>query len=325
MTTTQVIKPSPLSPALLAAIDLWADARTDASSPRRADLIRDKTRAVSDFFSWTGKAPDQVTALDVKAWQAELERRELAASTIYGLISRVSSFYTWAMADPDLAERINRNPVKLARPKAPKAYQSESCKALDDAEVIALLEVVRGKASFDDVVGKRDYALLLFYLATGMRRREVIGLRWKDIKVNGGLVLTGRVKGGDYRSREVADARVAKALISYLKAAGRWGNLQADDPLWTRHDSAGNPGEPLTSHAFAANLKRYAAKVGIERIHLHQLRHTYARMVSEDTGSMIETQDALGHSNLGTTRVYVQAVAVKKDRHSNGILDRLGV
>ena len=190
--------------------------------------------------------------------------------------------------------------------------------------MVALLEVVKGKASFD-VVGKRDYALLLLYLSTGMRRREVISLRWGDVKVNGGLVLTGRVKGGDYRSREVADPRVAKALIAYLQASGRWGHLQADDPLWTRHDNAGKPGDPLTSHAFAANLKRYAAKVGIKQIHLHQLRHTYARMVSEASGSMIETQEALGHRNLSATRVYVQAVAVKKDRHSNGILNRLGV
>lgn len=314
-----------LTPALLAAIDLWADARTDASSPRRGDLIRDKTRAVGEFFTWAGKAPEKVTAIDVKAWQAELERRGLAPSTVYGMISRVSSFYRWAMADPDLAEQINRNPANLARPKAPKPYQSESCKSLDDGEVIALLEVVKGKASFDDVVGKRDYALLLLYLSTGMRRREVLSLRWGDVKVNGGLVLTGRVKGGDHLSREVADPRVAKALIAYLKASGRWGNLQADDPLWTRHDRAGQPGEQLTGRSFARNLKRYAAKVGIEHIHLHQLRHTYARMVSEDSGSMMVTQDALGHKNLSATRVYVQAVAVKRDRHSNGILDRLGV
>ncbi len=60
-------------------------------------------------------------------------------------------------------------------------------------------------------------------------------------------------------------------------------------------------------------------------MHLHQTRHTYARMVSEATGSIIETQDALGHSNVATTKVYVQRIAVKKDKHSKGILDRLGV
>jgi len=51
----------------------------------------------------------------------------------------------------------------------------------------------------------------------------------------------------------------------------------------------------------------------------------FARWVSEATGSIIETQDALGHRSAATTRVYVQRVAVKKDRHSTSILDRLDV
>jgi hypothetical protein len=47
--------------------------------------------------------------------------------------------------------------------------------------------------------------------------------------------------------------------------------------------------------------------------------------VSESTGSIIETQNALGHRHAATTRVNVQRVAVKKDKHSTSILDRLDV
>lgn len=95
--------------------------------------------------------------------------------------------------------------------------------------------------------------------------------------------------------------------------------------MWTRHDRAGQPGAPLTSHAFAKNLKRYATEAGIERIHIHQTRHTFARMVSEETGSLAETQEALGHRNLATTRAYVQRVAVRRDKHSRRIAERLTV
>ncbi len=42
-------------------------------------------------------------------------------------------------------------------------------------------------------------------------------------------------------------------------------------------------------------------------------------------GSIIETQDALGHKHAATTMVYVQRVAVKRDKHSAAILDRLHV
>ena len=46
----------------------------------------------------------------------------------------------------------------------------------------------------------------------------------------------------------------------------------------------------LLSHAFAQNLKSYAREAGITEIHLHQLRHSFARMVAEESGSIAETQ-----------------------------------
>jgi integrase len=101
--------------------------------------------------------------------------------------------------------------------------------------------------------------------------------------------------------------------------------LKTDAPLWTRHDRAGKSGAELTSHAYALNLKRYAKEAGIERIHIHQLRHTFARMVADETGSIVETQDALGHRNQGTTKVYVQRIAIKRDKHSSQISKRVGL
>lgn len=321
--TALTVTTDALPPALLNAITLWADARTDAGSERRVDLLRDKTRVVGAFFDWCGKHPGRVTPLDVKAWQAELEEVGLSPSTVYARISRLSSFYEWTLADPALSKEMHTNPVKLARPKAPKAYQSESTQALDDDEVKTLLAVVKAR---DDVVGKRDYALMLFYLSTGMRRSEVIRLRWGDLKINGTIILTGKVKGGNYVGREVADPRVKDALLDYLEASGRLDGMTPETPLWTSHDRANTrPGKALTGHAFVKRLKKYAEAAGIGDVHLHQTRHTYARMVSEDTGSIIETQDALGHANAATTKVYVQRIAVKKDKHGRGILDRLGV
>jgi integrase len=323
--TTKPTKLDHRPDAIAGAVALWADARTDPGSGRRLDLLRDKQTAVNDFFAYAGKHPAQVTPLDVKAWQAELETQGLAPATVYAKISRVSSFYEWAMESPELAQIIRSNPVKLARPKAPKAYQTERTQALEDDEVRALVRVVQKKADGGSIVGKRDLAMLLFYLLTGMRRREVAQLRWGDVRINDIITLTGGVKGGDYIVREVAEPTVRDALVDYLTASGRLDRMKAESPLWTRHDRAGNPGDPLTSHAFVKNLKRYAQQAGIGDIHLHQTRHTYARIVAEETGSITETQDALGHKNLATTRVYVQRVAVKKDKMSGKIAARLGL
>jgi integrase len=101
---------------------------------------------------------------------------------------------------------------------------------MSDEEVQALVSVVRQRALKGDLVGKRDYALLLMYLATGLRRQEVISLRGKDVHVDETLILAYRAKGGDYRSREVREPQVKEALLDYLSVADRmhaptWGYL----------------------------------------------------------------------------------------------------
>lgn len=56
---------------------------------------------------------------------------------------------------------------------------------------------------------------------------------------------------------------------------------------------------------------------------MHQARHTFARIVSEETGSISATQDALDHRNRATTSHYVQRIAIKRDLYSESISERL--
>jgi len=260
----------------------------------------------------------------VKSWRDALEGKRFKRATVYARISRLSSFYAWVMRDPAIGKFITSNPVQNARPKCPKPYQTESSKALDDEQISALMRIIMEKAATGDVVGKRDYALLLFFITTGMRRQEVIGLRGSDIELRkDDLVVRCRVKGGDYVGRAVNESLVREALLDYLVSCNRMNVLGSNRPLWTRHDRAGRAGAPLSSHSFSKNLKSYARAAGIEKIHIHQTRHTFARIISEDTGSIVETQDALGHKNLATTRVYIGRIAVKRDKHSQQIMSRL--
>jgi integrase len=310
-----------LQVALRGAVSLWASATT-SESERRQDLLRDKQRIVLSFFRHTGKLPSEVDPSDVQGWLRDLEMKGISAGTCYQHACLLSSFYSWAMKDSEVGRHVRRNPARLARPKAPKPYQTESVKALSDEEVGALVSAVRGRALSGDAVAKRDYALLLLYLATGLRRQEAIGLRGKDVHVGETLVLEYRAKGGDYRSREVREPQVREALLDYLTASGRLHALKTDAPLWTRHDRAGKPGEALSSHCFVKNLKKYAREAGVEGFHLHRTRHTFARIVSEMTGDITATQNALDHQNRSTTRVYVQRIAVKRDLYSEEVSKR---
>lgn len=317
-----------LTPVLRNAVALWAQARTDQESPRRADLVRDKTRAVGDFFTFTGKHPGQVTPLDVATWTAHLEDQGLAPATIYNRLSQVSSWYKWALSDEQLREVVKVNPVELARPKTPKAYHDSQ--ALSDEALRRLLAAVPR----DTLTGIRDYAMLLWYLLTGHRRSEVCRLRWGDLAWEGDrsteaherrLTVRFLVKGSDFVT-EVVNPLCWEALIAYLEAAGRMESMEADTPLWVGHDRAGQAQGGLSSHAFAQNLKRYARLAGVEgRVHVHQLRHSFARILADEKGSLTAVQEALGHKNLATTRVYVEHIRVKPDRHSQAVAERLGI
>jgi integrase len=213
--------------ALRHALRLWAEASTAPSTERREELQGYKQRVVSSFFAFVGKTPGEISALDVEAWRDRLARAKpeglgLKANTVYARVCFLSSFFEWAMREPALRGRIGSNPARLALPKAPKAYQTESVKAWTDEQLQAIVEAVRAKAAAGEVVGKRDYALLLFYLTTGMRREEVISLKGGQVSIeDDAITLTGKVKGGDYVGREVRDPQLREALLDYLSSSGR--------------------------------------------------------------------------------------------------------
>lgn len=109
----------------------------------------------------------------------------------------------------------------------------------------------------------------------------------------------------------------------YLTSSKRLHVLKTDGPMWTRHDNQKLAGDALTSRAFIRNLKWYAQEAGLGDVHLHQMRHTFGRIVSEETGSITATQDALDHSNPTTTKHYVQRIAIKRDLYSDRVAARM--
>ena len=246
------------------AAAIWAEANTRPETLARAEKLKDKVSSFTSLFDFSGKHPGEATPEDVSRWRSEMKSRGLKPATVYARVPRVSAFYRWLISDAQLSRFIRINPSAQARPVYPRPYQSEATKALTDEEMNALLGVVGWRAEGGSVVGKRDYALLLLYFLTGLRRSEVIGLRGKDVEVKGRtLVIKYRRKGGKFTAREVSDPAAHEALTSYLEASGRRNVFASERPLWTRYDREGKPGAPLTSKAFVENLKTYAEEAGL--------------------------------------------------------------
>jgi integrase len=250
----------------------------------------------------------------------------LADGTIYNRISALSKFFEYLRNEVGMMKLIPINPARVSLPKASKPFQSESVKALSREELGKLLDVVANHTIDKRPVHLRDYAILQFYVATGRRRAEIISLRGNSIEIKGGrFFIKAKVKGGFFLNFELDDETTKNALFAYFEATHRTDIFGLDAPVWLRHHkgakSSKNKG--LTSHGFVRRMEIYAMEAGIKHFHIHRLRHTFAKIVSEYSESMAETQEALGHSNIKTTQIYVQRLAVKKDKHSKSIRDAL--
>lgn len=309
-----------------AVVESWLTRTVNSSLKRANDIRNDKSKAVFDFFDFCGKSAEAVLPSDVEEWRWNLKTQKLADGTIYNRISALSQFFEYLRNEAGMIKIIPINPAKVSLPKANKPFQSESVKALSHRELKKLLEVVENHTLDKQPVHLRDHAILQFYVATGKRRAEIIGLRGDSIEINEDrFFIKAKVKGGYFVNFELGDELTQKALFDYLEATNRSGVIGKNEPLWLRHDKGAvkNQSQGLTSHGFAGRMKLYAMEAGIKNFHIHRLRHTFAKIVSEVAESMADTQEALGHSNIKTTQIYVQRLSVKKDKFSKSIREAL--
>jgi integrase/recombinase XerD len=339
MNKSKALSKLPANTELDVSMERWTRATTDQTLTRAKDINRDKIRAVQSFFDLVVKQPDEVSSEDVLIWQRYLKGRDLSERYIYASLSHLSSYFEWLKALPEFAHFIKINPVRTVMPKPPKKYNSPKAKSLTDEELTKLWLYVEKQAEDDqNLIAVRDYAIFRFFTATGMRREEVINLGTEDIRLEENQIfIHTRVKGGNYEWRTINDEEVKAALERYLRLTKRKSTVgQKGRALWIRFDRAAeaaaidrridNPlgDEPrLSSHSFDRQIKKYAEAAGIGHFHIHQFRHTFARIVAEESGSLIEAQEALGHKDIQTTQIYINRIKFKKDKHSRSLRDRV--
>jgi integrase len=315
---------------LTKAAGTWADSSTNHDLDRARDVVRDKLRVVRLFFAYTEKEIYKVTPPDVQAFQNWLEtERHLSARTINNYCSHLSGFFEWLLKLPELSQYLQFNPVRAARRKSAEPYQSQGTRSLSDEALRDLWRVMERKRKTGDAASVRDYAIFRFLAATGDRRAEILSLRGRDIEIlRKGLIYYSRKKGGGRVGKTILDKDVVKALLDYIRASRRKEKdvIGCDVPLWLSHDFARavrqDTNKNLSGQAFAVRMKKHAFEARIYNFHLHMIRHTFARIVSEDTGSLSDTQEALGHKNQKTTRIYVARIEIKSDAHSSRLKNR---
>jgi len=184
-------------------------------------------------------------------------------------------------------------------PRAP----SRLPKALDEGDVVALLEAAGGPTAFD----RRDRAILETLYGTGMRVSELVGLSIGDLGSDTGLV---RVLGKGSTERLVPLGRCAtEALEHWLGPDGR-ANLEPR--RWARRADAeavflNARGGRLSRQGVWGVIDKRARRAGLGgRVHPHVLRHSCASHMLAHGADIRVVQELLGHASVATTQIYTR-------------------
>jgi site-specific recombinase XerC len=146
---------------------------------------------------------------------------------------------------------------------SPPLKDTKPVPVLSDDELVALLKTCNGK-TFDH---RRDEALFRILLDSGTRISETCGLRVDDVDLDQGMALV-RGKGNKVRPIYFG-ARTARSLDRYLRLRKmhRWAHLEA---LFLSQRGA------LSPDGARERVKVRGAQSGIEDLHPHRFRHTFA-------------------------------------------------
>lgn len=130
------------------------------------------------------------------------------------------------------------------------------------------------------------------YLFTGMRRNELLGLRWKDVDFERKEIRIEDTKAG--RSHVVPLSAPAEAVLRDLPR--QIGNAYVF--------AGARPGRPLVN--VAKPWKRIRERAGLEDVRLHDLRRTVGSWLATSGASLPLIGKVLNHSNASTTQVYAR-------------------
>jgi integrase len=250
---------------------------------------------LAPFFA--RRAMDAITTEDVIDLVLLLEEgKELAPKTIRNIVATLSALFNfamqrrWATANPCIGVEL------------PAVPESGEIRFLTLDEVDLLVEHAR-PGEFQAL----DRAIFLTAAMTGLRKGELLALRWKDVDWTAGRIRVRQnyVRGefGTPKSRRstrsVPMADEVAGELDRLFKLSRW---QGEDDLVFAHPQTGGPlPKPNVTRRMRAALK--AAKLDTSH-RFHDLRHTFGTMMAAAGVPMRTLQEWMGHRDLATTQRY---------------------
>lgn len=266
------------------------------------------------------KMPD-ITAANISALLLDMQAQGKAHATCIKVYTVLKSLFKMAY----LSDIIQKNPMdKVERPKQRK----DEVRGIE-AEAYTIEEVKHILSCLEKEPLKWQ-ALIRLLVDTGIRRGECCGLQWKDVDFKGNTItVAGNLcytpqkgvyldtpKNGKTRIIDV-DADVI-ALLQQLR------QQQASHALSAFIFTQDNSPEPMHPQSPTRYLKKFAARYGIDDLHPHKLRHSFASIAITNGADIASVSEKLGHSDKAVTlRMYTHADAESMKRASQIFRDAL--
>ena len=248
-------------------------------------------------LDWNDAGMAGQIATMIQGWAGVGARKKsVSAATYNHRTSIVSSFYEYA------ARRglVGFNPANLVARRV--GEPSNYAEPLQPGEIRARLAAI----DRSNLIGMRDYAVLVVGLFTGRRVSEIANLAWCDVQFSAETATLHfrRTKGGKEK-RDQLPARVAEPLREYLdgaRAALVDAEVEYDEqaPIWLGF-SPRLPLQPAGRSAIAGICERW-----LFTRQTHTLRHSFALMMQTAGATVYDIQASLGHANAITTEVYLK-------------------
>jgi integrase/recombinase XerD len=273
------------------------------ASPHTVACYRDTFRLLLRFLSERFKSqPSQIRLEELDAtvigkFLDHLEgRRNNSIRTRNTRLSALRAFFRFLSLDePALALNCQR---VLALPA--KRYERDAVEFLNEAEAAALVAAT----DLGTWVGRRDRAVLLTAIQTGLRNSEITSIRWGDVELGTGAHVRCMGKG-----RKMRSTPLRPDVSAVLKG---WRSEQAgktDEPVFP--SSRGGRMSSDTLQRLVTNCVARAARVcpsiAEKRVTPHTLRHTAAMSLLRHGVDLSVIALWLGHECVETTQTYLHA------------------
>lgn len=298
----------------------WIEDKARDGSIKPTTLDRYRRAITTHLIPHVGKVKlEKLAPRDVQRMVSALRGKQAPASIV-----KIHAVLRAALADALRLDLIERNVAKSV--KLPSVGRNER-RALSPEEAQKLLAQVKGN---------RLEAFFVLALCTGLRRGELLGLRWVDVDTDGKVLFVRQtlqradgelriVRPKTHRStRAVPLGRVA------LDALGRHREVQEREKaavaeLWRDSglvftNTLGGAMEPRNVNR-RFELARKA--VGLEWLRLHDLRHAFATFLLHDGQALRTVMDLLGHSTIRLTADTYGHVLPSRAREAAEGIDRI--